>query len=156
VAANVAKQGKNVLVISLEMSEMVYAKRIASNVTKIPMKDFKYNAPVLREALEDQEKKVPEGKIDEFLSSINQIKTFGVMPSMRSFYTAGKALERDAIAGYNCCAININTIKSFSELLYILMNGSGVGFSVERQIINNLPEVPQQFNDIDTTIFFGD
>lgn len=63
VAANIAEQGKSVLVISLEMSEMVYAERIASNVTKIPMKDFKYNAPVLREALEDQEKKIPEGKI---------------------------------------------------------------------------------------------
>jgi replicative DNA helicase len=54
VAANIAEQGKNVLVISLEMSEMVYAERIASNVTKIPMKDFKYNAPLLREALEEK------------------------------------------------------------------------------------------------------
>lgn len=63
VAANIAEQGKSVLVISLEMSEMVYAERIASNVTKIPMKDFKYNAPLLREALGDQQKRVPEGKI---------------------------------------------------------------------------------------------
>jgi replicative DNA helicase len=63
VAANIAEQGKSVLVISLEMSEMVYAERIASNVTKIPMKDFKYNAPLLREALESQQTKVPAGKI---------------------------------------------------------------------------------------------
>lgn len=63
VAANIAAQGKSVLVISLEMSELVYAERIASNVSKIPMKDFKYNAPSLRTALEEEHDRNPEGKI---------------------------------------------------------------------------------------------
>lgn len=66
VAANIAEQGKNVLVISLEMSEMVYAERISSSVTKIPMKDFKYNAPLLREALQEQGKKSGKIFIKEF------------------------------------------------------------------------------------------
>jgi len=63
VAANIAKQGKSVLVISLEMSEMVYAKRISANITKIPMKDFKFNTHPLRNALMDEKKNNPDGKI---------------------------------------------------------------------------------------------
>ena len=63
VAANIAEQGKTVVVITLEMSEMMYAQRIASNVTKIPMRDFKFEAPALRYALAEQKKRVPEGKI---------------------------------------------------------------------------------------------
>jgi replicative DNA helicase len=63
VAANIAKQGKSVLVISLEMSEMVYAKRIASNISKIPMKDFKFNTHSLRSLLMDEKKSNPDGKI---------------------------------------------------------------------------------------------
>jgi replicative DNA helicase len=63
VAANIAKQGKSVLVISLEMSEMVYAKRIASNISKIPMKDFKFNTHSLRSLLIDEKKNNPDGRI---------------------------------------------------------------------------------------------
>lgn len=63
VAANIATQGKSVLVISLEMSEMVYAKRIASNITKIPMKDFKHETPSLRYRLREEHKENPQGKI---------------------------------------------------------------------------------------------
>jgi replicative DNA helicase len=63
VAVNIAKQGKSVLVISLEMSEMVYAKRMSSNITKIPMKDFKFNTHSLRSLLVEEEEKNPEGKI---------------------------------------------------------------------------------------------
>ena len=55
------------------------------------------------------------------------------MPSMRALMTAGTALERENIAGYNCSYIPIDSPKSFDEILYILMNGTGVGFSVERQ-----------------------
>lgn len=62
-ASNIANQGKSVLVISLEMSEMVYAKRIASNITKIPMKDFKHEAPSLRFRLKEQQQGNPNGKI---------------------------------------------------------------------------------------------
>jgi replicative DNA helicase len=63
VAVNIAKQGKKVLVISLEMSEMVYAKRMCSNITKIPMKDFKFNTHPLRSLLVEEEEQNPEGKV---------------------------------------------------------------------------------------------
>ena len=63
IASNIAKQNKTVLVISLEMSEMLYAKRIASNITKIPMRDFKMEANSLRESLKDEKKKLPDSKI---------------------------------------------------------------------------------------------
>lgn len=101
-------------------------------------------------------KKVPENYHKDFLYCIDKIKDKEVMPSMRSLFTAGKALERDNIAGYNCCAIAINSIKSFAELLYTLMNGTGVGFTIERQVITNLPEIPQEFEEIDTDIIFAD
>lgn len=99
---------------------------------------------------------IPDSNKDEFLKAIDFVKNKNNMPSMRSLYTAGKALERDNIAGYNCCAIEINTLKSFPELLYILMNGTGVGFSVERQVICNLPEIPKSFENVDTNIVFSD
>ncbi|MFD4858460.1 glycyl radical enzyme family protein [Streptomyces atratus] len=65
-----------------------------------------------------------------------------IMPSMRSVMTAGEALERSHIAGYNCSYLPLDDPKSFDELLYILMNGTGVGFSVERQYVDKLPAVP--------------
>lgn len=64
-----------------------------------------------------------------------------VMPSMRALMTAGPALERDGIAGYNCSFIAVDDVRAFDEILYILMCGTGVGFSVERQYISNLPVV---------------
>ncbi len=100
--------------------------------------------------------KIPKGYKLRFKEAINSISSYDNMPSMRSFYTAGKALERDSIAGYNCAGIAINTIKSFAELLYILMCGTGVGFTIERQVINNLPEIPKDFEDVETNIVFAD
>lgn len=100
--------------------------------------------------------KIPKGHKLKFKEVINSILIYENMPSMRSFYTAGKALERDSIAGYNCAGIAINTIKSFAELLYILMCGTGVGFTIERQVINNLPEIPKDFEDVETNIVFAD
>jgi ribonucleoside-triphosphate reductase len=70
------------------------------------------------------------------------ILSLEVMPSMRALMTAGKALERENVAGYNCSYIPIDSPRSFDEVLYILMNGTGVGFSVERQYIDKLPTVP--------------
>ena len=67
-----------------------------------------------------------------------------VMPSMRALMTAGKALEKENIAGYNCSYIPIDNPKAFDEVLYVLMNGTGVGFSVERQYADKLPTVPDQ------------
>ena len=65
-----------------------------------------------------------------------------VMPSMRALMTAGPALERENISGYNCSYAPIDSPRSFDEILYILMNGTGVGFSVEREGINQLPTIP--------------
>ena len=84
------------------------------------------------------------------------IHSMEVMPSMRALMTAGSALERDNIAGYNCSYIPIVDQKCFDEVMYILMNGTGVGFSVERQYINKLPEVPENIYDSETTIVVAD
>lgn len=79
-----------------------------------------------------------------------------IMPSMRALMTAGPALERDNIAGYNCSYVPINSVRSFDEILYILMCGTGVGFSVERQFVNELPTVNEHFEKSDTTIIVND
>jgi ribonucleoside-triphosphate reductase len=79
-----------------------------------------------------------------------------VMPSMRALMTAGPALERDNIAGYNCSFLPIDRTTAFDEILYILMNGTGVGFSVERQFVSKLPEVADEFYPTDTTIVVSD
>jgi len=79
-----------------------------------------------------------------------------VMPSMRALMTAGKALDRDNVAGYNCAYVAVDDPKVFSEILFILMCGTGVGFSVERQFINSLPEVPDEIHPTDTTIVVRD
>lgn len=84
------------------------------------------------------------------------IEKMEVMPSMRALMTAGPALERDNIAGYNCSYLPIVDQKCFDELMYILMCGTGVGFSVERQYINKLPEVPEKIYDSETTIVVAD
>lgn len=84
------------------------------------------------------------------------IYNFEVMPSMRSVMTAGAALERDNTAGYNCSYLAIDDIKSFDETMYILLCGTGVGFSVERQYISKLPEVPERLFQSETTIIVKD
>lgn len=75
-----------------------------------------------------------------------------VVSSMRALWSAGEAAERDMVAVFNCSALPIDKPSSFDELFYILMNGCGVGFSVERQFINKLPEVADTFYKSDTTI----
>jgi len=79
-----------------------------------------------------------------------------VMPSMRALMTAGKALEDNNIAGYNCAYLSVDHPKSFDEALYVLMHGTGVGFSVERQFITKLPEVPEEMLDVDDVIVVQD
>ena len=84
-----------------------------------------------------------------------------VMPSMRALMTADPetgsgALTRDNMAGYNCAYIAVDHIRVFDESLYVLLCGTGVGFSVERQFINKLPEVAEEFHDTDTTIVVPD
>ena len=75
---------------------------------------------------------------------------------MRCLMTAGEALRRENIAGYNCSYVAVNRVQSFDEILYILMNGTGVGFSVERQYISELPAVAEEFFMSDTVITVAD
>lgn len=86
----------------------------------------------------------------------DKIYNLEVMPSMRALMTAGTALERDNTAGYNCSYLPVDDVKAFDEAMYILMCGTGVGFSVERQYVKNLPEVPEQLFDSETTIVVKD
>ena len=79
-----------------------------------------------------------------------------VMPSMRCLMTAGPALKRENVAGYNCSYLAIDSLRSFDELLYVLMCGTGVGFSVERQYVNELPLINEEFHDTDTVIMVSD
>ena len=79
-----------------------------------------------------------------------------VMPSMRCMMTAGPALARDNVAGFNCSYLPIDSPRSFDELMYILLNGTGVGFSVERDYVNQLPEVADSFHDTESTIVVSD
>ena len=83
--------------------------------------------------------------------------TLKVLGSMRALMTAGPALKRENVAGYNCSYLPVDSPRSFDECLYILMNGTGVGFSVERQYINNLPTIPdQEFENTDDVISVAD
>jgi len=79
-----------------------------------------------------------------------------VMPSMRCLMTAGVALDRDNMAGFNCSYVAIDHVRAFDEILYVLMCGTGVGFSVERQSVKKLPEVSEDFHETDTTIIVRD
>jgi len=85
----------------------------------------------------------------------DSILNLSVMPSMRALMTAGAALNRDNTAGYNCSYLPVDDPKAFDEAMYILLCGTGVGFSVERQYIQNLPEVPE-LSDSDTTVIIKD
>ena len=79
-----------------------------------------------------------------------------VMPSMRSVMTAGVALERENVSGYNCAFLPVDNARSFDESMYILMCGTGVGFSVEYKYINKLPPLPETLEKSSTTVIVGD
>ena len=79
-----------------------------------------------------------------------------VMPSMRALMTAGEALDRDNMAGFNCSYLPIHSPRAFDEMMYVLMCGTGVGYSVERQYVNSLPVVAEEFHETDTTIRVSD
>lgn len=103
---------------------------------------FKGRFPELQDAIEEEIR--------------DPILKLEVMPSMRCMMTAGKALEHDEVAGYNCSYLAIDNVRAFDEIMYILMCGTGVGFSVERQYINKLPEVAEEFHLTDTVIVVKD
>ena len=92
----------------------------------------------------------------EKVTLFDTIFSMEVMPSMRALMTAGEALERDNVAGFNCSYITIDSPRAFDEMMYILMCGTGVGFSVERQYITNLPNVAEDFHETETVIHIAD
>ena len=96
--------------------------------------------------------KVDSDTKDEIMFAILNLE---IMPSMRAMMTAGIALDRDNTAGYNCSYLPVDDPKSFDEAMFILLCGTGVGFSVERQFISKLPEIPKLFES-DTTIVVKD
>ena len=98
------------------------------------------------------------GQIDADMSKklYKAIHNMDVMPSMRCMMTAGEALDKDNVAGFNCSYLHIDSPRSFDELMYVLMCGTGVGFSVERNFINKLPEIAETFHATDSTIVVAD
>ena len=98
------------------------------------------------------------GQIDDkvALKLFNAIHNLEVMPSMRCMMTAGEALDKDNVAGFNCSYLAIDSPRSFDELMYVLMCGTGVGFSVERNFINKLPLVAESFHATDSVIVVSD
>jgi len=106
------------------------------------------------EHLKDKHNYTIDDKLAEEIKSA--ITNLEVMPSMRAIMTAGKALDRDNTAGYNCSYLPIDDPKAFDEAMYILLCGTGVGFSVEHKYVDQLPEVPDQLFDSQTTISVAD
>jgi ribonucleoside-diphosphate reductase alpha chain len=97
--------------------------------------------------------KLPEADAKEARKAIENLE---VMPSMRALMTAGDALDRDNVAGFNCSYMPIDHPKAFDEMMYVLMCGTGAGFSVERQYIQKLPEVAEDFHETDSIIHVSD
>ena len=97
---------------------------------------------------------IPDEKLVAELK--NGVFERNVMPSMRSVMTSGVALERDNVAGYNCAFLPVDSARSFDETMYILMCGTGVGFSVEYKYINKLPPVPESLEKSTTVITVED
>lgn len=92
----------------------------------------------------------------ELVSIRNSIINQEVLPSMRAIMTAGPALEKSAVAAYNCSYITVDSIKAFDEAMFILMNGTGLGFSVESQYVSKLPTVQMDLEDSDHIIVVAD
>ena len=99
------------------------------------------------------QRKLTEKEAKDLFKPIHDME---VMPSMRALMTAGEALSRDNVAGFNCAYLPIDHPKAFDEMMYVLMCGTGVGFSVERQYIQKLPEVAEELHATDTVIHVSD
>jgi ribonucleoside-triphosphate reductase (thioredoxin) len=99
----------------------------------------------------------PSGISDQDIAEIYEaILGLQIMPSMRALMTAGQAAERDNTCVYNCSYLPVDHPRAFDEAMFILLCGTGVGFSVERQAISKLPEVPKELLDIGDTIAVAD
>ena len=104
--------------------------------------------------LKEKHNYIPNDKLVEELK--DAVFNRNVMPSMRSVMTAGVALERENVSGYNCAFMPVDSARSFDEAMYILMCGTGVGFSVEYKYINKLPPLPEKLEKSSTTVIVGD
>jgi len=100
--------------------------------------------------------RVPLSLRQEYIAAIGDINTKEVMPSMRALWSAGKALEENNFAGYNCAYVAMDNQVKFEEMLYVLMHGTGIGYSVERQYTQQLPEVPKEFVEWQKTFVIQD
>jgi len=89
---------------------------------------------------------------DLFVELRQSTVNLGVMPSMRTLMTAGPALDRDEAAGFNCAGAGINHLRYFDEIFYLLMCGTGVGFSVESKYVSQLPTISEDFHPTETVI----
>ena len=96
---------------------------------------------------------LPKKDVEDIREAILNLE---IMPSMRAMMTSGPALARDNISGYNCSYIPVDSPRSFDECMYILMCGTGVGFSVERENVDKLPVVSDAMHETDTVIKVGD
>jgi ribonucleoside-triphosphate reductase len=105
------------------------------------------------EFFKERESGVADSTFNKLRSSILKQD---VMPSMRCLMTAGPALKRDNVAGYNCSYRAVDDIRAFDEIMYVLLCGTGVGFSVERQYVSQLPAIAEEFHESDTTIVVSD
>jgi ribonucleoside-triphosphate reductase len=97
--------------------------------------------------------KLENGTRTELQRAVTELK---VMPSMRCLMTAGDALKKENVAGYNCSYVKVDSPRSFDEILYVLMNGTGVGFSVEAAYVEKLPLIAEEFFPTDTCIVVAD
>ena len=102
---------------------------------------------------ENHEYEVPPDQRAALEKAMNSLD---IMPSMRALMVAGNALKHVQVANYNCSFVPIDSMRSLPEMMYILMSGGGVGFSVERRFVNKLPEVPDSFDKVDDTIVVAD
>lgn len=93
------------------------------------------------------------GELDEVYDAIYNLE---VMPSMRALMTAGPALDKSHVAAYNCAYLPVDSPRSFDETMYILMNGTGVGYSVESKYVDQLPRISEQFEETNTVIKVAD
>ncbi len=100
---------------------------------------------------------IPAGlKKNEYDELKNAILNLEVMPSMRAMMTAGPALDRCNVGAYNCAYLPVDSPRSFDEAMYILMCGTGVGYSVEEKYVSQLPRITEEFSDTDTVIVVAD
>lgn len=100
--------------------------------------------------------KVEDKELMDWETIRDYIEDLQVVPSMRALMTAGPALERDNVCAYNCAYLPVDHPRSFDETFYILLCGTGVGFSVEERYVQKLPIVNEHFEQSDTIIHVGD